>query len=150
MKTGTLINSKGESAPTNRWQFLRRGSMHASVAVHGAAQWSPQVANAVVTVAENLPPKTPVCTKTQGAAFFNSHYGLPSLFQKHVARKLQFIGTALPTGTRTPLQNLYGTITTNGLFFERHCNGIPAIEPEAALFSERRPLAAQTSSSWFA
>ena len=35
-----------------------------------------------------------------------------------------------PTGTRTPLQDLRGTITPNGLFFERHHAGVPIIDPQ--------------------
>jgi sulfane dehydrogenase subunit SoxC len=34
-----------------------------------------------------------------------------------------------PTGTRTPLQHLKGSITPNGLFFERHHAGVPMIDP---------------------
>src|SRR5262245_53028407 len=32
--------------------------------------------------------------------------------------------------SRTPLQSLEGTITPNGLHFERHHNGVPDIDPE--------------------
>lgn len=34
------------------------------------------------------------------------------------------------TSSRTPLQNLYGTITPSSLHFERHHGGIPDIDPE--------------------
>src|SRR5579871_5037415 len=35
-----------------------------------------------------------------------------------------------PTGaSRTPLQDLYGTITPSGLHFERHHAGVPDIDP---------------------
>jgi len=34
------------------------------------------------------------------------------------------------TSSRTPLQDLYGTITPSGLHFERHHGGVPTIDPE--------------------
>src|SRR3954464_15321517 len=33
------------------------------------------------------------------------------------------------TSSRTPLQDLYGTITPSDLHFERHHGGVPAIDP---------------------
>jgi sulfane dehydrogenase subunit SoxC len=35
----------------------------------------------------------------------------------------------LSAASRTPLQDLDGIITRNGLFYERHHGGIPAIDP---------------------
>jgi sulfane dehydrogenase subunit SoxC len=43
-------------------------------------------------------------------------------------------GTSVTPGTgssRTPLQNLYGTITPSALHFERHHSGVPKIDPTA-------------------
>lgn len=60
-------------------------------------------------------------TKVIGAG--PSGYGSRSLFE-HPER--------LPSATssRTPLQDLYGTITPSGLHFERHHGGVPIIDPE--------------------
>jgi sulfane dehydrogenase subunit SoxC len=61
-----------------------------------------------------------------------SGYGTPSSFERHVQR----VGIGSQPGTtgsgvsRTPLQHLEGTITPNGLVFERHHSGVPAIDPE--------------------
>lgn len=57
-------------------------------------------------------------------------YGQPSKFEDKVAR----VATTAPgtTGTgasRVPLHRLDGTITPNGLHFERHHSGIPEIDP---------------------
>jgi sulfane dehydrogenase subunit SoxC len=37
---------------------------------------------------------------------------------------------ASASSSRTPLQNLYGTITPSDLHYERHHNGVPAIDPQ--------------------
>jgi sulfane dehydrogenase subunit SoxC len=59
-------------------------------------------------------------------------YGQPSKFEAKAVRT--FASAAGTTGTgssRTPLHRLNGTITPNGLHFERHHSGIPDIDPEA-------------------
>jgi sulfane dehydrogenase subunit SoxC len=77
----------------------------------------------------NLPPNVPVWTRVQGRGFLSPPYGLPSPFEKNVVRMLPAAPNPFPTASRTPLQNLRGTITPNGLFFERHHAGVPAIDP---------------------
>lgn len=66
-----------------------------------------------------LMPQDP--TKIQGGG--PSVYGKPSLFEK--PERL----TSL-TASRTPLQDLYGTITPSALHFERHHGGVPSINPD--------------------
>ena len=39
--------------------------------------------------------------------------------------------TTIPTSSRTPLQDLYGTITPSDLHYERHHGGVPVIDPQA-------------------
>jgi sulfane dehydrogenase subunit SoxC len=59
-------------------------------------------------------------------------YGQPAKQEEAIRRT---VGTGYPTVTpgagasRTPLQSLQGTITPSGLHFERHHNGVPAIDP---------------------
>ncbi|MEQ8861463.1 MAG: sulfite dehydrogenase [Pseudomonadales bacterium] len=61
-----------------------------------------------------------------------SGYGSRSRFEEHVQR----VGIGAQPGTsgsgasRTPLEHLEGTITPNGLGFERHHSGVPDIDPE--------------------
>jgi sulfane dehydrogenase subunit SoxC len=68
--------------------------------------------------------------KTQGAPILTPPYGLPSPFEKGVVRIQR---TKVPTQTAatslTPLQDLNGIITPNGLHFERDHGGVPAIDP---------------------
>lgn len=61
-----------------------------------------------------------------------SGYGAPSTYERDVVRE----GIAAQPGTtgsgasRTPLEALTGTITPNGLHFERHHSGVPDIDPD--------------------
>lgn len=80
---------------------------------------------------ENLPPNTPQWSQSLGAPVAAHPYGKPSEFEKNVIRR------QIPGLTRTdhssidfaPLQDLHGIITPNGLHFERHHSGFPAIHP---------------------
>src|ERR1700761_2169796 len=68
--------------------------------------------------------------KTPGSPF--TPYGQPSKYASKVARTFASAPGTTGTGTsRTPHHMLDGTITPNGLHFERHHNGIPDIDPEA-------------------
>ncbi|WP_268903643.1 sulfite dehydrogenase, partial [Bordetella petrii] len=72
----------------------------------------------------------PPWTRTPGEPTGTHPYGQPSAFEKGVVRHLrptdkQYISSS----TRTPLQELDGIITPNGLFYERHHGGVPAIDP---------------------
>jgi len=65
-----------------------------------------------------------------GAPF--SGYGQPSRYEAKVVRTFASAPGTTGTGaSRTPLQRLNGTITPNGLHFERHHSGIPEIDPDA-------------------
>ena len=59
-------------------------------------------------------------------------YGQPSKFEEKVQRIWATGYASVSPGTgasRTPLQSLNGTLTPNGLHFERHHNGVPEIDP---------------------
>lgn len=68
-----------------------------------------------------LPPDVPPWMTTWGP--LPSEYGERSPFESDVVR------LPSPTSSRTPLQDLHGTMTPNSLFFERHHAGIPQIDP---------------------
>ena len=68
--------------------------------------------------------------KSLGAGFVG--YGQPSKYEAKVARVLTPAPGMTEIGTsRTPHHLLDGTITPNGLHFERHHSGIPDIDPDA-------------------
>ena len=86
----------------------------------------------------------PEWMKTPGRPF--SGYGMPAKSQQKVQRIFTKVAGGRPeTSTRTPLHLLEGTITPNGLHFERHHNGVPEIDAERhELFIHglvKRPLA---------
>ena len=70
-------------------------------------------------------------SKTPGAGVLEHPYGVPSRFEANVVRRS---ARAWPVpgaaSSLTPLADLYGTLTPNGLFYERHHGGVPDIDPE--------------------
>jgi sulfane dehydrogenase subunit SoxC len=114
------------------WQPERaaaNGILNRRVFLEGALVAAAAGAGVVEAQAEPLP--VPNWMKQPGAAF--SGYGQPSRFESKVVRTIappanpatQGIGTA-----RTPLQLLNGTITPNGLHFDRSHSGTPDIDPD--------------------
>jgi sulfane dehydrogenase subunit SoxC len=97
----------------------------------GAAAPGLSARGAVADPDADLPPNIPQWMKTQGAPILSPPYGLPSPFEKDVIRRQR---TKSPTQTAatslTPLQDLSGIVTPNGLHFERDHGGVPAIDPE--------------------
>ncbi len=66
--------------------------------------------------------------KVPGAAF--SNYGVPSSHESALVRWISATPGIPQNGVSwTPLHELDGTITPNGLHFERHHNGVPQIDP---------------------
>lgn len=57
-------------------------------------------------------------------------YGERSPFE-HAVRSFQTSSTPGTGSSRTPLQDLFGTITPSSLHFERHHSGVPKIDPNA-------------------
>jgi sulfane dehydrogenase subunit SoxC len=110
----------------SRRQFLQ-GAVVGGVA---ASALSSEAIAETAKRAENLPPDIPEWMKTPGDPAGSQPYGTPSEYEKNVVRHVpqnapQYISAA----SRTPLQDLDGIITPNGLFYERHHGGIPNIDP---------------------
>jgi sulfane dehydrogenase subunit SoxC len=103
----------------DRRTLLRAGVFAAGIAGIGAG---------IAQAAESVGADAPEWMKTPGRSF--SPYGVPSKWQEKVQRSFTLLPGRPGTGTsRTPLHLLEGTITPNGLHFERHHNGIPDIDP---------------------
>jgi len=76
------------------------------------------------------PLNVPPWMTTPGSPF--TAYGQPSRFEENVVRVWANPPNAPGTGAaRTPLHQLNGMITPNGLHFERSHSGIPDIDPDA-------------------
>lgn len=58
-------------------------------------------------------------------------YGVPSPYEKNVVRRVSAPPPRFPTAaySKTPLQDLHGIVTPNGLHYERHHAGVPTIDP---------------------
>lgn len=120
---------------SKRREFLRTAATLSLVGVTGPAlarQAGAASVDGVAAVAEtgNLPPNLPEWTSKPGPVTGSQPYGTPSRHEKNVIRHLrptdkQYISSS----TRSPLQELDGIITPNGLFYERHHGGIPEIDP---------------------
>lgn len=115
----------------SRRDFLRHGSMLAgAVAVSPATLGSARAQEVTPTRSETLP-AVPEPMTYPGADVGSEPYGMPSPFEEHVTRRLTDGAKQLTSyWSQTPLEDLDGIITPNGLFFERHHGGIPEIDPE--------------------
>ncbi len=75
------------------------------------------------TPGEILPRQT-----APGADVMSPPYGLPSIYEADVVRRERTGGAPYPTRkaavSLTPLQDLHGVITPNGLHYERHHSGV--------------------------
>jgi sulfane dehydrogenase subunit SoxC len=115
---------------TNRKAMSRRGLLRSGAALVAAAA---NATTAESDQAANLPPAVPLWQKEPGADVMSPPYGAPSRFEANVVRRPRDGGaqptTRLSAWSVTPIQDLAGVITPNGLHFERHHAGVPMIDP---------------------
>lgn len=113
---------------STRRAFLQRSALLGGYAV---ATGGPGLGHQA-TAAANLPPAVPSWMRTTGPGVVANPYGMPSKFEAHVVRRNVEWLTASPISSVsfTPLSDLQGIITPNGLHFERHHAGVPEIDPE--------------------
>lgn len=125
-KDNELTQALGDPVAGNgllhRRAFLRGGVLFAGAA--GA------VSVAGVSIAANpIGIDAPPSMLTPGRPF--SPYGSPAATEAAVIRSFTLNVLSPGAGSsRTPHHLLNGTITPNGLHFERHHNGVPTIEPD--------------------
>lgn len=107
---------------SNRRQFLQ------NVALGSVAAGSFSLPVWSETSQDTLKDQLPDSMTHPGAEF--SNYGQPSAYEKDVIRWISANPAAPGNGISwTPLHDLQGTITPNGLHYERHHNGVPNIDP---------------------
>ena len=124
----TEIHQAG--AMTSRRRFLRKGSVLAGSVLAGGLTGNETLAQPAAKVVDNTPPNIPEWMQTPGDPVGSQLYGTPSPFEKDVVRNVpKNAAQYLSASSRSPLQDLDGIITPNGLFYERHHGGIPAIDP---------------------
>jgi sulfane dehydrogenase subunit SoxC len=107
----------------------RRGFLRAALATGGATALAAPAAAAGTPA--NQPPSIPDWTRFLGDGVAVRKYGRPSKHEAHAIRRDVAWLTATPQSSVsfTPLHELDGTITPNGLCFERHHAGIAEIDP---------------------
>lgn len=121
----------------DRRVLLRRGlalasaSMAAPLAGHAADTPPAEVAPGAPAAAPDPLADTlgrPPWMREPGAPF--SPYGQPSPHERRTIRRIA-ANRVLPGNgiAMTPIEELEGFVTPNGLHFERHHNGVPAIDP---------------------
>lgn len=108
----------------SRRQFLQKAALGG--ALTGATLSLPVWSDKLDPLA--LPERLPSSMREPGAEF--SNYGQPSPHEQKVIRWISANPAAPGNGVSwTPLHDLQGTITPNGLHYERHHNGVPQIDP---------------------
>ncbi|MFT4115097.1 sulfite dehydrogenase [Bradyrhizobium sp.] len=117
------INTDDKPARTTRRRFLQGSVTAAGGAVLAAG-------TSVAAETENLPPNVPEWMKAPGEPMGSQPYGAPSPYEKNVVKNIaKNLKQYISASGRTPLQDLDGIITPNGLFYERHHGGVPTIDP---------------------
>ncbi len=81
---------------------------------------------------ENLPPNIPDWTTYLGDGVDTTPYGMPSEFENDVIRRnVEWLTATTESSVNfTPIQDLEGFVTPNGLCFERHHGGVAIINPQ--------------------
>ena len=125
-------DSGGRADSPSPFQITRRSLIGAAASAATVAS-----ARAAVPSQANLPPAVPQWQREPGEPVLSPPYGQPSPFEAKVVHRPR-PGKPPPTDlaalSDTPLQNLTGIVTPNGLHYERHHSGVPAIDPDQHRF----------------
>ncbi|NBT41291.1 MAG: sulfite dehydrogenase, partial [Alphaproteobacteria bacterium] len=113
-----------------RRDLSRRQVLGGAAATLGGIATAPLSAGAESNPA-NLPPNVPEWTPYLGAGVDANPYGMPSEHEAHVIRRnVEWLTASTESSINfTPLQDLDGIVTPNGLCFERHHGGVPEVVP---------------------
>ena len=120
-----MANKKETSKGINRRHLLGGATAISSLAIASKsfAQVKPNP--------DNLPPNVPEWTPDLGPGVDANPYGMPSQFEENVIRRnVPWLTASAESSVNfTPLQDLEGIVTPNGLCFERHHGGVPDVNP---------------------
>ncbi|MFT8231882.1 MULTISPECIES: sulfite dehydrogenase [Pseudomonas] len=133
MTKKSMVPTKQDTSETS---LARRDFLIKSGTVIGAAAFAlsdSALANAETTniapLDPNLPLEVPQWSRSLGTPTA-SPYGKPSTFETKAVRNLYpGLKETMSAYSTSPLQELDGIITPNGLFYERHHAGVPQIDP---------------------
>ena len=108
---------------TSRRTFLRAGATLAGATLAGAG--ASRLRADVIPVPES--------NRRMGDPIPETDYGMPIEYENHVLRRRSDVFVNRQNWSdwsMTPLQHQVGIVTPNGLFFERHHNGVARINPD--------------------
>ena len=127
-----VLHEHNKFKPSGRRGFLKNSAVLAGSALGSTLLSAGGGREAVALSQENLPPNVPSWTRSVGPGVDDRGYGLPSKFEADVIRRNVPWLTASPVSSVsfTPLHELNGIITPNGLTFERHHAGRAEIDPD--------------------
>ncbi len=120
----------GQFAPDDLQPVAGNGLLHRRVLLRRGLVLATASASAATHAADAVVPgdPSPPWMHVPGQPF--SIYGQPSPHERNIIRRIA--GNRLLPGngiSMTPLEDLEGIVTPNGLHFERHHNGVPQIDP---------------------
>src|SRR6516165_4706452 len=120
------MTNEQQGARASRRRFLQAGAM-----IGAGALTRPVLADPAAGNPANQPPNVPPWSRYPGDGVAVRAYGRPSKHEARVARRDVPWLTATPQSSVsfTPLHELDGIITPNGLCFERHHAGIAEMDP---------------------
>ncbi|CDF92542.1 MULTISPECIES: sulfite dehydrogenase [Pseudomonas] len=133
MTKKSMVPTKQDTSQTSlaRRDFLiKSGAVigTAAVALGDSALVNAETTN-IAPLDPSQPLEVPQWTRSLGAPTA-SPYGKPSTFETKAVRNLYpGLKDTMSAYSTSPLQELDGTITPNGLFYERHHAGVPQIDP---------------------
>ncbi|MGB8527420.1 MAG: sulfite dehydrogenase [Rhodoplanes sp.] len=110
----------------------RRMLIKKSLALGGAAALGGSTAARAAGNPANQPPNVPDWSKVLGDGVAVRAYGKPSKYEAQVIRRdVEWLTASRESSVSfTPLHELDGVITPNGLCFERHHSGIAEVDPD--------------------
>jgi len=116
---------------TDKKKLISRRSLFSTGAGLGALALTTKSLLAKEANKKNLPPNVPEWTEALGEGVDANPYGMPSEFESHVVRRnVEWLTASTESSVNfTPLQDLEGIVTPNGLCFERHHGGTTIINP---------------------
>jgi sulfane dehydrogenase subunit SoxC len=120
------------SHDSSRAPHSRRAVLGAGIAAAGAAVFGGRASAASPGGnPANQPPNVPEWTHVLGQGVAERPYGKPSRHEAHVIRRdVEWLTVSRQSSVSfTPLHELDGVITPNGLCFERHHAGIAEVDP---------------------
>jgi sulfane dehydrogenase subunit SoxC len=122
LRQRTSVRGRDSHDPADRRKFIKLGA-----ALAGGALFGRGVAHAD----DAFPPKDPPWSQSLGPGIVDRPYGQPSQFVKDVIRRnVPWLTASRESSVSfSPLQELNGIITPNGLFFERYHAGRPTVDP---------------------